>query len=222
MTPTEKIQDILTRKLMRQQALAEHFGVSQSTISRWKNGTAPEGPHWAEIDRLYAQLIHKAENGGSTLPAVARSNPAQIEIVGKGGAGPMGEVVFSDAPGSLGYVNAPPGVTSHTVAIEVQGDSMRGIANDGWLVFYDDLRQAPTPELYGELCVVRMKEGETLVKFLYPGRGLDLYDLESSNAPVMRDVELQWASPVVSIVPRRAAQRMMRANPALDPGPAKF
>lgn len=131
-------------------------------------------------------------------------------IVGIAGAGPDGSVLFSEVQGELGDAPMPPGGNERTVAVEVRGDSMRGIANSGWLVYYDERRDPPTEDLLGGLCVVGLKNGHVLVKFLIRGRGKGLFDLESVGAPTLRDEPVDWAAAVIAIVPRQHARRAGR------------
>lgn len=135
--------------------------------------------------------------------------PEGVPIVGLVGAGPDGSVVFSEGDGELGFAPVPPGWTESTVAVEVRGDSMRGIALDGWLVYYDDRKGILTPEMLGEPCIIGLADGRVLMKIPYEGRD-GLFDLVSSNQvyDVMRDQVVEWASLVTAIVPRKPAKRL--------------
>jgi phage repressor protein C with HTH and peptisase S24 domain len=130
-------------------------------------------------------------------------------IVGLAGAGPEGTVIFSDAQGDLGEAPMPPGGNESTAALEVRGDSMRGIADDGWLVYFDDRRNPPTEDLLGELCIVGLVDGRVMIKYLIRGRRKNSYDLESVAAPTLRDVKVEWAALVTAIIPRRQARRLV-------------
>lgn len=125
-----------------------------------------------------------------------------VPIVGLGGAGPDGSVAFADPGGHLGEAPIPPDSTAQTVAIEVRGDSMRGIADNGWLVYYDDRRDPPTDDLAGHLCVVGLTDGRILIKKMFRGRKRRHFDLESVGAPTIHDARVEWAARVTAIVPR--------------------
>lgn len=214
MTPSDKIRAMLGMPDITQEVLAERLDVAQSSVNRWSKGLVdPKGASRDRIDELYQQLS-TAQND-STLGRLPASLEFGVRLVGKAGAGPEGEVIFNADEQDLGYVEAQSNSTEETVALQVEGDSMRGIANDGWLVYYDDQHQAPDSDLFGELCVVGLENERVLVKFLQPGRGDGLYDLESMNAPTMRDVVVRWAAPVTNIVPRKTAKKMMKADPTL-------
>lgn len=137
-----------------------------------------------------------------------RFEPDDVPVIGLAGAGPDGTVLFSTGDGNLGAAPVPPGWTEETVALEVRGNSMRGIAFDGWYIYYDN-RQAPlSDDMLGEPCVIGLSDGRVLVKVPFRGRLPGRFDLESSNPafPTMRDVPVEWAALVTAIVPRRAAK----------------
>jgi transcriptional regulator with XRE-family HTH domain len=135
-----------------------------------------------------------------------------VKIVGKAGAGPDGSVLFATGDGYLGEVPAPEGSTINTRALEVQGDSMRGLANDGWLIFYDE-KEFPSHEHMGEPCVCFLEDDRVLVKIPHPGSGPGLFHLESVNAPMMFDIPVRYFALITDIKPRRAATRHMKKNP---------
>jgi DNA-binding Xre family transcriptional regulator len=45
MDTAKQIAELLALRHWNQMKLATHFGVSQSTVHRWKIGADPEGPH---------------------------------------------------------------------------------------------------------------------------------------------------------------------------------
>lgn len=156
---------------------------------------------------IMARFFGKDPPGGD--PTTVRS----VKIVGKAGAGPDGSVLFAQGDGYLGEVPAPEGATENTSALEVQGDSMRGLANDGWLIFYDE-KEDPRPDHMGEPCVCFLEDDRVLVKTPYPGTEAGLYHLESVNAPMMLDIPVRYFAFVTDIKPRRSAQKHIRRNPA--------
>lgn len=96
----------------------------------------------------------------------------------------------------------PPGGKTSTVAVEVQGGSMRGIADDKWLIFFDDEHRPPSADLVGKLCVLELDAGEILLRVLQPGRKKGRYDLESATEPTIRDAKVKWAARVTWLKPR--------------------
>jgi len=139
-----------------------------------------------------------------------------VTIVGKAGAGPDGTVLFARGDGNLGVAEAPFYATDDTQALEVEGDSMRGIADDGALIFFDE-REEPNETHIGELCICWLEDERVMVKYPYLGAaGSGLWSLESTTAATLRDVPIRWLAHVTSIVPRRTARQIIRSHVGLD------
>jgi phage repressor protein C with HTH and peptisase S24 domain len=197
------------RKFGSAAAAAEYLGIPYGTYSGHESGARgikrPEIERYAKVFRVpVAWLAH--EQG------TISENPNVTPIVGLAGAGANGSVKFGDAPGQLGEAPLAPGSTAETVALEVRGESMPGIANDGWLIYYDDRREPPSEEMFGELCVVALKSGDVLVKFLHQGTKRGRYHLESTGAATMRDQVVQWAALVTAIIPRKQARKLRKTG----------
>jgi repressor LexA len=141
------------------------------------------------------------------------------KIVGRAGDAADGMVRYCPAEKSYGEALMPPGSKKDTVAIELIGDALRALAQSGSLIYYDDIRQPPTAEMLGELCIVGLADERVLIKYLHPGRGNDLFDLESASAPTLRDAQVVWASLVTAIIPRAQARKIIRREPAANVAP---
>lgn len=80
---------------------------------------------------------------------------------------------------------------------------MRGIADDGWLFYFDQEKRPPTKDLFGKLCVIELTNGEIFIRVLQPGRRRGAYDLESTiTQDTLRDQRVAWAARVTWIKPR--------------------
>jgi phage repressor protein C with HTH and peptisase S24 domain len=203
------IQKIIDHTGWTQERLAQEIGVTQPTVNRWLAGADPRGETRDRINKLLAR-VERDPNHDSTLDDSSAFVLVPVPVVGKAGAGPNGEVIFDAEESAFETITAvfsEPPVSPK--AVEVAGDSMRGIAYDGWMVVYDDEQKAPAEDLIDELCVVGLEDGRVLVKILVPGRS-GFWNLESLNAATMRDVTVRWAAPVLNIIPRKAARRMLR------------
>jgi|SRR3569832_14057 len=175
-----------------QSELAKRLKVTQPTVSRWYKGSKPDLEQRDGILVLAKKLgiVPDARDFGDTM----------VPIVGFVGAG--GTIVYSEGQGPFGEAQMPPkNGTETTVAVVVRGDSMAGQLEDGWLVYYDNRRSAPTEELVGRLCVVGLTDGRILIKKLLPGRQNGKYDLYSTNAAPMLDQQIDWAAKVTWIAP---------------------
>lgn len=170
---TAKMTDELVNAGMRQQAIADYCGVSQSTVSRWRKGIDPEGVSRDKLIELYRSKF------GPKPAHASASDLIQIpDLAIFGGMGPGGELdVYTDAnSGALidpeqirGYWSLPDymvrglGALKHIYAWEVRGDSMEPTLPGGSVVFVDTSQNTPPPEdiyaiNYGDgLMVKRLK-----------------------------------------------------------------
>lgn len=187
---------------------ALRFGFNYSTYSQHERGLV--GITRAAKDYARAYRVSEAWllTGEGSLEEI-RYAP----IRGLAGAGPEGSVLFATGDGNFGEVQAPVDASSTVEALEVRGNSMYGIANDGWLIFYED-KEVPSVNHIGELCVCWLEDDRILVKIPQPGSETGLFNLESANAPTMRDVAVRYFSVVTDIKTRRSAERFIRRNPS--------
>lgn len=120
-----------------------------------------------------------------------------VPIVGYVGAGAEISPVDDHFLGSgLDEIEAPPGTPPNAVCVLVRGDSMYPRYFDGERLFYIRDERAPE-ELIGRECVVRLTDGRMFVKILRRGTLARRFHLESWNAPLMEDQEVEWAAPVM-------------------------
>src|SRR5574343_1270532 len=128
----------------------------------------------------------------------------RVPIAGHIGAG--GVVVFEDYDGEVAdsFVMRPPGVSGDLIALMVLGTSMLPKYRDGDIIYSQRNHDGVLPEDIGEDCAVRTADGGTYVKQLAYGSGPGKYTLLSLNADEMPDVAIQWATPVLFIMPNRA------------------
>lgn len=188
----------LTRAIMaetgeNQAQLATRLKVSQPSVSRWASGKPPE---------LHHAVLIESEAMRLGVGNLKRSrNMTSVPIVGYVGAG--GAIIYENSQGPFGEAEMPPKNAGPTlVAVIVRGDSMAGVLEDGWTVYYDDRRDPPEEELYGRLCIVGLADGRVLIKRLYPGRKPHRFDLHSANAPALMDEKVTWAAKVTWIQPK--------------------
>lgn len=170
---------------------------NENTYRSHENGTRPlsksAAANYAKAFKVAAGWLLYGE-GDPGLPIRA-------PLLGYVGAGSQA-YFFNEGQGPLDEVELPPGGTHKTVALEARGGSMPGIAEDRWLIYYDDIRTPPTDEMIGRLCVVQVLNGNVLVKKLQHGRKPGHYDLYSTLDPPILDQKLEWAALVTWIKPR--------------------
>ncbi len=145
------------------------------------------------------------------------AGPAEglTRIIGHVGANPDGTIRYAEGQEAGDLVPLPPGGDDSAVALEVRGHSMRGIADDGALIYFENQRTSPSRDMIGSVVVVELEGGEGLLKRLLKGSGPGLYDLESVAGPNIEDARIVWVAEVTAIVPPRQARRIIRrANAA--------
>lgn len=171
-------------------AVGDLVGVPHQTVEKLEVGKRKLTREWAE-----------------RLAPALRCNPKDllfpvgfvVSVVGYAGAG-SDQVFFSEGQGPFGEVAAPEDATDKTVAVEVRGTSL-GELLDGALIFYDDVRDPPTRDLIGSLCIVGLPDGRVMVKKLRAGQIKGRFTLTSLEPPIY-DVEIEWAARVKSMRPR--------------------
>lgn len=127
--------------------------------------------------------------------SISPSTRPEALVVGYVGAG--AEVHRFEDGVVLESVEAPPSANGYNAA-RIRGDSQFPL-QDGWLIFYGPEHQGVGEDCEGELCVVEVKNGPTLLKTLRRGSKKGLWRLESWNAPPKDDVQVAWAARVTHI-----------------------
>ena len=87
-----------------------------------------------------------------------------------------------------------------TIAFVVEGDSMWPRYNAGDVVVCSESEHDPAL-ITGREAAVRTREGKRYLKTIRRGASQNTYDLESHNAPPIRDVVIAWASPILMMMP---------------------
>lgn len=135
----------------------------------------------------------------------------RVPIVGKIGAG--GSVIFvalqdDEQLDPEDMVLRPPGVSGKLVALVVEGSSMLPKYSDGDIIYIQREHDGILESDIGDDCAVRLKSGETYVKQLVRGSEPGRFTLRSLNAPDMENVEVEWATRVLFIMPRRSREML--------------
>jgi len=192
------------KRALTQEELAERAGFAVSQVSRWERWTMGEKrpPDAAQLTKIAEAL---GVRPGDLMPS-GRAVP----VVGYVGAG---QQVFGidDHPRGRGiyYVRSPEGMDPDaTVALEVKGASMAPVT-DGWLVFYSRPHDFAPADIVGRVCVVKVaNDGPYLLKRVRPGYEPGRYNLISTNAEPIENVELEWAAPIGPWLPPEAVVRV--------------
>lgn len=132
------------------------------------------------------------------------SSGATVPLVGRIGAG--GNVEYAEVAGET--IARPPGAGGALEALEVEGTSMLPRYSAGDIVYISVGTHGVMVDDIGEFCAVRLKTGETYVKQLAHGSRPGFFTLRSLNADDIVDVELEWATPIIFVLPRVARRRL--------------
>lgn len=192
-------------------AAADAFGWNRNTYASNENGNAPFSYRRAKD---YAAAFGVSPEWLYDAAGAMRPTPESgfVRVIGRVGATPEGAVLFATGqdPGELAPI--PPGGTEQAVALRVVGHSMRGVADDGALIYFEHQQTPPTPDMLGHVVVVETDGDEVLVKRLLRGSRPGLFDLESVGGPMRQDARLRWAAHITAIIPPFQARRIIRGT----------
>lgn len=189
-------------------AAAETFGWNRNTYASNENGNAPfsyrRAKEYAAAFGVRPEWLYDAS--GPMRPAAAEG---LVPVLGRVGANPEGDVLYAIGQEGRDLAPIPPGGTDKAVALLVSGHSMRGFADDGALIYFEDQRTSPSSDMLGQVVVVETDTDEVLVKRLLRGSRPGLFDLESIAGPTRRDARLRWAAHITAIIPPLHARRII-------------
>lgn len=190
-------------------AAADAFGWSRNTYASNENGNAPfsyrRAKDYAAAFGVNAEWLYDGAGEAQVVGA-----EGLVPVIGHVGASADGAVLFATGQDPAELAPIPPGGTSLARALKVSGHSMRGVADDGALIYFEDQRTPPSPDMLGHVVVVETDTDEVLVKRLLRGSRPGLYDLESVAGPVRQDARLRWAAHITAIIPPFQARRILR------------
>lgn len=131
-----------------------------------------------------------------------------VPVLGSIGAG--GEILFAAEPDlevhgltEFPMVPRPPLTVGRLMALAVVGSSMLPKYEDGEIIYVRRDHDGLMPEYIGRYCAVRTADGGTFLKILASGSEAGRYTLRSLNAPDMENVAVEWASPVLFVMPKQ-------------------
>ena len=126
---------------------------------------------------------------------------SSLRIVGRIGAGAEILPEYEQLPPEGLYdLDVALPLSPDTIAFVVEGDSMWPRYNAGDVVVCSDAEHDPAM-ITGREAAVRTGDGKRYLKTIRRGKEQDTFDLESHNAPPIRDVEIAWASPILMMLP---------------------
>ena len=133
---------------------------------------------------------------------------ASIRIMGRIGAG--AEILPDDEqipPDGLNEVDLPFSLFPDAIAFVVEGHSMYPRFNAGDVVICRQAEHDPAA-ISGRAGGGPPADGKRYVKTIRRGSRADRFDLESHNAPPIRDVAIAWASPIRLVLPQGTSGKL--------------
>lgn len=194
----EEIERAMKLRGFSKRSLSKKAELSESAVRDLLSRTDNPG-----IDTLH-RIAEALEMPTDQLTGAA----LKVPVLGKIGAG--GEILFTGCPDqeicdpdSYQMVPRPPMVVGRLMALLVVGASMLPKYEDGDVIYVRRDHDGLLPSYLGKHCAVRTADGGTFLKMLSAGSQAGCYTLRSLNAPDMENVEVEWASPVLFVMPRQ-------------------
>jgi len=184
------LKDARKKAKLSQERLGELASSGRSTIVKLEQGTLPMNEAWAK--RLAPHL--------GVRPDQLFEGP-QIPVIGYVGAGQR-VYAYDDMIASGDSITRPPMTSGDLLAVEVKGESMLPLAEEGWHIVYTAEATVDEHAVLNRVCVVCLEDDTMLVKRVMRGTQPYHYHLLSTNAAAMEDQRLKWAAVVKAIVPR--------------------
>ena len=131
--------------------------------------------------------------------AFEASPKPSIPVVGYVGAGAQAHY-YAVSEGHLDEIERPELFHEKTVILEIRDDDLGPLFNR-WRVFFDEVREPVTPDLFGYLCVVAVSDGRIVLRQVRPGEAEGRYNLVAQVGPPLLNVSVEWAAKVRTILP---------------------
>lgn len=192
-TIRENLRRIMERQGVKPTTLSQAVGTSKTLVKDLLGKTG---------DVQFGTLVRLA--GALEVDVAELLAKPRVPIAGKIGAG--GSVLFLDEGETVEpdqTVMRPPGISGKLIALMVDGTSMLPKYKDGDIIYIQRQNDGVTDDCIGEDCAVRLVSGETYIKQLNRGSQPGRFTLRSLNADDMEDVEVEWATRVIFIMPAK-------------------
>jgi SOS-response transcriptional repressor LexA len=203
-----RIEQRLTELGLSASAASRSAGLSEDAIRNMRRAVEKDDRQGVSTSTIFA-LAPVLQTTASWLLEGTSPEPRYAPILGYVAANPEGQVLFSTGDSPQEFAPIPPGGSEKSAALWVRGHSMRGVADDGALIYFENQHTPPTPDMLRFVCVVETDDGEVLIKRLLKGSEPGLYDLESIAGPLREDVRLRWAALITAFVPPYQARQIV-------------
>lgn len=186
-----RIRQIRQAAGMKVAELAARVDKSPSYISMLERGAHGKRPS--------SELLNSIANALDVSPGALFAESRPVPVAGRVGAGAEVELVDAYPKGEgLYHVAAPDDLPAASiVAVEVVGDSMEPLIEEGDVIFFCRHFVGIDPAAIGHVAILETDDGRALVKKIVPGREPGTFDLYSVNpaTPPEYGCRLVWAAP---------------------------
>lgn len=212
-----ELKDVLTRiesrlKVLGLSAHAASLAAKKPDAIRNLRRAVSNGDRRGVTTETLNALAPVLETTASWLLEGVSGSPTQstLRVVGRVGAGAEILPEFEQIPPEgLDEVELLLPQREEAVAFTVEGSSMWPRYNAGDVVVCGEREHDPAA-IAGQEAAVRTGDGKRYLKTIRRGSVSGTFDLESHNAPPIRNVSIEWAAPILLIVPHRGPTRVAR------------
>jgi phage repressor protein C with HTH and peptisase S24 domain len=183
---------------------ARAFGWNENTYRSHENGTRgltrPVAMKYAKAFKVSAAWLLTNET------SMIRKNV--FPVLGYVGQGDTVEYWERASMPPLEEIEIPYGFSvENCAALIARGNSQSPRVKNGEVLIYCRDNRKPE-DLQGREAIVQVRDGSLLLKTIRKGSREGLFDLESHNADLIEDIQIDWAWELLSIVPRGVWQKI--------------
>lgn len=201
-----RLQDVLSRIESRLSALglsahAASLAAKKPDAIRNLRRAVQNGERRGVTTETLAALAPVLGTSAAWLLEGVGATASVLRVVGRVGAGAEILPEFEQIPpDGLYEIELSLPLPPESIAFTVEGDSMWPRYNAGDVVICEEKEHDPLA-ITGQEAAVRTGDGKRYLKTIRRGAATGTFDLESHNAPPIRNVTIEWAAPIVMILP---------------------
>ena len=190
----EQLQMIMDRKGIKPTTLSLLVGTNRALVKQLMENT--DDVRLSTLAKLAGALDVTLDD------LLARPRVPVAGYIGAGGA--IDFEGFGENWEGADTVVRPPVGQGVLIALVVRGDSMFPKYKDGDVIYISRSHDGVRKDYIGEDCAVRTSDGGSFLKVLAKGSRPGTFTLRSLNAPDMEDITIDWATPVLWVMPARS------------------
>lgn len=207
--PHERLKEARVRARYAEAAdAARAFGWNEVTYRSHENGQRGLRP---DVAKKYARAFRVSMAWLLTGSGSANSTDfTTVSLVGSISAGGTISLAADQSNDVDAYEAALMAtIPGATMAFQIVGTSMLPVYQPDSLIVCGEKRR-DLRNLVGDVVAVCTAGGDRFLKIIHAGSRADRWHLESTNAPIMLDVEVAWAAEIVAIIPAKQWNKIER------------